>query len=74
MKINGIEAVETYQGLPVNGKVGDMFYIKKWDKLARWDRDKDDWALLDPNKWPPLISGDEYNDRRGAILAQRAKK
>ena len=71
-----IRTVDTYQDLPFFGQPQEIYFCTDMDKLVVWDADKEDWHIVtsmygeDAERY--II--DEQNDRRGAIMAQRAKK
>lgn len=67
--------LENYQDMPLPGENdGDTYLITSMNAVCRWDAEKEDYQILqlDAFKWPK--PEDEFNNRRGAILAQRARK
>ncbi len=66
--------LEHYDDLPLLGNDGDTYYITEMNAVCRWDAKAQNYQTirLDAFKWPK--PEDEFNDRRGAILAQRARK
>lgn len=71
-----IRTVEHYQDLPFNGQPQEIYFCKDMDKLVVWDEDKGDWHIVDEFQsfGAERPSIDDQNDRRGAIMAQRAKR
>ncbi len=71
-----IRTVDTYQDLPFFGKPQEIYFCKDMNQLVVWDENHEDWHIVtsmygeDAERY--II--DEQNDRRGAIMAQRAKK
>ena len=68
------KVVKSYQEMPVSGNDGDTYFVEDMQAICRFDAEKDDWQILrlDQFKWEH--KDDQFNDRRGAILAQRARK
>lgn len=67
--------LEHYREMPFQGKNdGDTYYITTMDAICRWDAKENDYEILQLNafKWPN--PEDKFNNRRGAILSQRARK
>lgn len=78
---NGLRAgrkaavLEQYDEMPLlECEDGDTYYITSMNAICRWDAKEQDYQILDiaSFKWPK--PEDEFNDRRGAILAQKARK
>lgn len=67
-----IQTVDNYQDLPFFGQDGDLYFCKDMDKLVVWDKDAEDWKIVNTlgGEHPTI---DEHNDRRGAIMAQRKR-
>lgn len=67
--------LEHYDEMPLPGRNdGDTYFITSMDAICRWDAKEQDYQIiqLDQFRWPN--PEDEFNDRRGAILAQRARR
>lgn len=67
--------VEYYDEMPMAGKNnGDTYFVTSMKAICQWDAEEQDWQILslDKFRWPK--PEDEFNDRRGAIMAQRAKR
>jgi len=67
--------LEHYDEMPLPGRNdGDTYFITSMDAICRWDAEKQDYQILQLNqfRWPK--PEDEFNNRRGAILAQRARR
>lgn len=67
--------LEHYHQMPIVGENdGDTYYVTSMNAVCRWDAEKQDYQILqlEAFKWPK--PEDKFNNRRGAILAQRAKK
>lgn len=67
--------LEHYDDMPLPGRNdGDTYFITSLDALCRWDAKKQDYETiqLDQFRWPK--PEDEFNNRRAAIMAQRARK
>ncbi|KKN00636.1 hypothetical protein LCGC14_1135910 [marine sediment metagenome] len=67
--------LEHYDEMPLlECEDGDTYYITSMNAICRWDAKEQDYQILDiaDFKWPK--PEDEFNNRRGAILAQRARK
>ena len=73
MELRGIKKVHTYSALPVNKEPGVIFFVRDLGKVVRWDEARQSWQLLDPDALASSHTDDRHNDRRGAILAQKAK-
>lgn len=70
-----IPQIDTYRDLPFFSRTqGEIYFIKNVDKLAVWDENKQHWHLINKAVSKSVYDRDEHNDRRGAIMEQRAKK
>jgi hypothetical protein len=61
--------------MPLPGRNdGDTYLITSMNAICRWDAKEKDYQILplEAFRWPK--PEDEFNDRRGAIRAQKAKK
>jgi hypothetical protein len=66
--------LEHYDEMPLTGRNdGDTYFITSMDAICRWDAKENDYQILPLNlfRWPK--PEDEFNNRRGAIMAQRAR-
>ena len=66
--------IEHYDEMPLTGSDGDTYYVTSMNAIVRWCDKEMDYQILPiaDFKWPH--PEDEFNDRRGAIKAQRARK
>lgn len=71
----GIRSVETYHGLPFYGAPeGELYFCKDMNAFVTWDKDVKDWKIINEGTSAIENPVDEHNDRRGAIMAQRARR
>ena len=67
--------LEHYDEMPLPGRNdGDTYFITSMDAVCRWDAEEQDYQILQLSdfRWPN--PEDEFNNRRAAIMAQRARK
>jgi hypothetical protein len=70
LKVHAVAiSVKKHQDIPLIGVPGDCYYLENINRLVEWDEERQDWKILTLNQVE-----DRYNDRRGAILAQRERK
>lgn len=64
--------VKGYTDLPLKGEDGDTYYLEKERIVCRYDKSLEDWQIIRLARFD--THDDSENDRRGAIMAQRARK
>ena len=66
--------IEHYQEMPLCGDDGDTYYVTSMNAIVRWCDKAMDYQILPIADFKLQHPEDEHNNRRGAILAQRARK
>lgn len=66
--------IKDYHEAPLSGEDGDTYYVENMKAVIRWDKEKQDYQILQLTEFHLERPADEFNNRREAILSQRARK
>ena len=66
--------IEHYDEMPLTGQDGDTYYVTSMNAIIRYDGQAQDYQILPIADFKLPHPEDEFNNRRAAIMAQRARK
>jgi hypothetical protein len=66
--------IEHYDEMPLQGDDGDTYYVTSMQAIVRWCDKAQDWQILPLSDFKMMHPEDEHNNRRAAIMAQKARK
>jgi hypothetical protein len=66
--------IEHYDEMPLQGEDGDTYYVTTMNAIVRWCDKAQDYQILPIADFKLPHPEDEFNNRRAAIMAQRARK
>lgn len=68
------KVVKHFDEMPLKSNEGDTYYVETMNAVCRYDAKLEDWQILQLDQFKWDNPEDKHNNRRAAIMAQRARK